>query len=231
MIPALIYYLIKKYKKNTFLDKRIAVIKKLAQKVKLMLFLLVATTNLHALNDSSISNVITYNVVKNNTVIGTIKINKQIFKDSVSYTLESNIETQFILKFKITGKEKSVYKDDVLTYSSVFRTVNNKVKTNHSINLKKGQYNFTSSKSITTLSFNPIKHNLITMYFNEPIGVQYVFCDNLNQMVRVKTIKNGIYKVEFSKGKYNIFYYKNGKCVKIEAYSSLFDVTLIPAKL
>ncbi|WP_143144315.1 DUF6134 family protein [Flaviramulus basaltis] len=192
-----------------------------------MLFLLVAT-NFYAINDSHKSNVITYNVVKNNTIIGTIKINKQTFKDSITYTLESNIEARYILKFKITGEEKSIYKDDILMYSSVFRTVNNKLKTNHSISLNNGRYKLQSSKEIRILDFDSITHNLITMYFKEPIGLQNIFCDNLSQMVPVKAIRDGIYRVEFSKDKYNIFHYENGECFKIEAFSPLFDVTLIP---
>jgi hypothetical protein len=47
-------------------------------------------------------------------------------------------------------------------------------------------------------------------------------------MLKVNPMGDGAYKVEFSKGKYNIFHYKNGRCTKIEAVSPMFDVTLIP---
>jgi hypothetical protein len=229
MIPALILYALKRLKKESFLFKRIAAIKKVALRLILMLFLLVITAS-YAKNDNPISKIITYNVVKNNTVIGTIKINKQVSKDMVIYNLESEIEAKYIFNFKIKGTEKSIYKEGILMYSSVCRSVNDKVKTNHSISLESGQYNLEAFKQMSVLHFNPITQNLITMYFNEPIGLQDVFCDNLYKMVPVKAVKNGVYKVEFSKNKYNIFYYKNGKCIKIEAFSSLFDVTLIPSE-
>ncbi|MFG6686294.1 DUF6134 family protein [Mariniflexile sp. HNIBRBA6329] len=229
MIPVLILYVIKRLKKDSFLSKRIAGFKKLAIRLKLMFFLLVLTNSLAA-SEVPISKVITYNVLKNNVVIGTIKMNELMQGDSVTYTLESNIEAQYLLKFKITGKELSIFKEGILIHSSVFRKVNNKVKSNHSISLKNGEYNLESFDKTSILDLNPIKQNLVCMYFKEPLSVQNIFCDNLNKMVPVKAISNGVYKVEFSKGKYNLFHYKHGKCVKIEAFSPLFDVILIPAK-
>jgi hypothetical protein len=118
-----------------------------------------------------------------------------------------------------------------LIYSSVFRTVNNKIKTNHIINLKMGAYHIQFSQKKEKLLLDSIKKNLVAMYFNEPIGFQQVFCDNLSMMVPIIFKGDGVYKVSFPRGKYNLFHYKNGKCVKIEAYSPLFDVTLIPAAL
>lgn len=227
MIPALILYLIKRLKKEGFLSRRITHLKKIAIRLKLLFFLLVLTSS-YATDNNPKSNVLTYNVVKNNTVIGTIKMNELMLGDSVTYTLESYIEAQYLLKFKITGKEVSIFKEGILIHSSVFRTVNNKVKSNHSISLKNGEYNLESFDKNTILDLNPIKQNLVCMYFKEPLSVQNIFCDNLNKIVPVKAIGKGIYKVEFSKDKYNLFHYKNGKCVKIEAFSSLFDVTLIP---
>jgi hypothetical protein len=68
----------------------------------------------------------------------------------------------------------------------------------------------------------------MSLYLTEPVGIATVFCDNQKEMVKVIPMGDGIYKVELSKGKYNVFHYKNGRCTKIEAVSPMFDVTLIP---
>jgi len=169
-----------------------------------------------------------YNIIKNDEVIGKIEINQSTSGDSIIYDIESDVLAKFILKFKVVGKERYVYKNGTLVYSSLFRTLNDKVKTNHSILYHKGEYSLKTPEKISPLNFEAIKCNLVKLYVNEPIGIKSVFCDNQQQMVKVEPLGNGIYKVEFSRGKYNIFYYENGICVKIKAVSPLFDVTLIP---
>ena len=230
MIPALIFYLIKRFGRKSDKQKSPKGLKKITTKLKAILFLVALTTSL-AFSNIEEHKAITYNVVNNNEVIGSIKINKNALIDSITYTLESNINVKFLLKFNIKGREKSIYKEGKLVYSSVLRTINNKTKTNHQIVLNKGKYDLYSNKSSQTLSLDIIKQNLITLYFKEPVGVTSVFCDNLKGIVKVKPLGKSKYRVDFSNGKHNIFHYKNGKCIKIEAVSTLFRVTLIPATL
>lgn len=172
---------------------------------------------------------LTYNIIRNDEVIGKIEIILTTIGDSIVYDIESDVLAKFILKFKVVGKEKYIYKNGTLVYSSLFRTLNNKVKTNHSIQYNKGEYSLKTPEKIIPLNLNDIKCNLMILYISEPIGVESVFCDNQQQMVKVKPLGNGIYKVELSNGKYNIFHYENGRCVKVNAVSPLFDVTIIPA--
>ncbi|MCF7560984.1 hypothetical protein L3X39_10085 [Sabulilitoribacter multivorans] len=229
MIPALILYLIRRFKRKSDPSKGSETLNKLALKLKSVLFFAVIACSF-AFTSISSSKALKYHVVKNNEVIGTIKISKNSFEDSIVYNLESNIKTKFLLKFNITGKEKSIYKKGLLVYSSVFRTLNNKTKVNHKIIFQDGQYNLQSDERLETLNFNVIKQNLITLYFDEPLGINTVFCDNLKEMVTVNALGGGKYKVDFSSGKHNIFHYNNGKCIKVEAVSTLFNVTLIPVK-
>ena len=169
-----------------------------------------------------------YNIIKNEEIIGKIEIHLSTSGDSIIYDIESDVLAKFILKFKVVGKEKYIYKNGTLVYSSLYRTLNNKVKTNHSIQYNKGKYSLQTPEKNSSLELEAIKCNLVKLYINEPVGIKSVFCDNQQQMLKVEPLGNGIYKVEFSKGKYNIFYYENGICVKIKAVSPLFDVTLIP---
>jgi hypothetical protein len=126
------------------------------------------------------------------------------------------------------AKETSIYKRDTLVFSSVYRKLNNKEKRNQSLLFNNGTYTLKNKNKVEPLNIDFITRNLVTLYFQEPVGVTSVFCDNQNEMVQVKSLGNGRYKVQFSKGKYNIFHYKDGKCVKIEAFNPMFEVTLIP---
>jgi Domain of unknown function (DUF6134) len=227
MIPLLIVFVIKRMKRDSFLSKSILNIKKLLLKFKVVLCFLIVTCT-YGSNDKP-AKYITYNVVKNNKVIGTIQIDQYAAGDSIVYNLESNIQAKLILEFNISGKEKSVYKDGILIYSSVYRRVNNKVKTNHNISYSDGQYQLNSFDKVTNLNLTAIEQNLVALYFKEPKDIDALYCDNLKQMIAVKPLGDGAYRVDFSSGTYNIFHYKNGKCVKIDANSKLFNVTLIPA--
>lgn len=227
MIPVLILYLFKRLKQNSAISRRKEDIRKIASKVKAFLFLFVVACLLAFTKDNS--KILVYHVIKNDAVIGTIEINKRIVDDSVIYSSESHIKATFLLTFNVIAKEKSIYNDGILVYSSIFRTLNNKTKANNEIVLENGQYKFQSSGNSQVLNFNSIKQNLITLYFEEPNGTGTVFCDNLKSMVCIIPLGDHSYKVQLSNGAYNIFHYKNGKCVKIDAVSKLFNVTLIPA--
>lgn len=220
----LILYALRRFKTSRSKLEGLLQFKKFIKKVIALLCLLVFTSN-YGSNPSAPK---VFNIVKNNKVIGSIKITESRSRDSVIYNVDSKVEAQFVLKFKVVGKEKYIYKDGTLIYSSLFRTLNNKVKTNHSITYNEGQYNLQTPDKVSPLNFEAIKQNLMTLYITEPIGIEAVFCDNQKQMVKVKPMGDGIYKVELSKGKYNIFHYRDGKCIKVEAKSSMFDVTLIP---
>jgi hypothetical protein len=224
MIPMLILYAIRRLKGGQLKPIGFLKFKKFIKKVVAIFCLMVYSSN-YGSNPSSL---LVFNIIKNDVVIGTIKISERKSNDSIIYNIESKIEAQFILKFKVVGKEKYIYKNGTLIYSSLFRTLNKKVKTNHSITYNKGQYNLQTPEKVSPLNFEAIKQNLMTLYITEPIGIEAVFCVNQKQMVKVQPMGDGIYKVELSKGKYNVFHYKNGRCTKIEAVSPMFDVTLIP---
>ena len=222
MIPILIVYMLKKTRKGTLLLERFAAIKSIIVRLLLLIAMLLVT-NTYANNSKKISESIAYNVVKNDKVIGTITIVKTQYNNGVTYKLESKITAKYVLEFNIVGKEKSIFRNGELVYSHVYRKVNKKIKTDHEIMYVNDIY----KSGEEDLDIKAIQGNLIKLYFVEPIGVQEVFSDNMKKMVDITALGGGKYKIEFSKNKFNILHYQNGRCVKIEATSALFDVDLI----
>jgi hypothetical protein len=202
-------------------------LRSLANRLKVIFFLFVLM-GVYANDGVGNPKLHAYKVVKNNTIIGSIKVSIDVTSDSTIYILESAIKTKYLRVFNIFSKEKSVYKNDLLVYSSIYRTLNNKVKANHNIRLKDGQYKLEMSDKLKALEVEVIRSNLVTLFFKEPIDIQETYSDNLRKLVRVTSLNQGKYKVDFSRGKYNIFHYKNGKCERIDAFNSLFHVSLIP---
>ena len=170
---------------------------------------------------------LSFEVWKNKSHIGNISMTEKIKSDSVVYNLSSEIKAKVILSFNVTGIEKTIYKNGILVYSSVYRKLNSNEKVNKELLFDEGKYYLRNGGRKHTLSIKEIKDNLVTLYFYEPTNISKVYCDNHNSMASVVLLESGKYQVTFPDGSYNIFYYKNGKCKKVDAFSSLYEVQLI----
>ncbi len=228
MIPMLILYTLQRFNIISISDSNLLKIKTTLHKILVFVLLLVLTTT-QALNNPVNETPKVFQIIKNDKVIGTIDMNMKISGDSIIYISKSNINAKMILTFEIIGKEKAIFKNGVLIFSSVYRKLNNKVKADHSIARQGNYYSLNHNNKTELLDIKSIEQNLITLYFKEPKGIDSIYCDNQNEMIQIKCLGHGKYKVDISKGKYNIFFYQDGKCVKVEAVSPLFTVTLIPA--
>ena len=171
---------------------------------------------------------INYKVIRNNALIGFINVSCITKNDSIIYYLDGHINVNFLVRFDIKGRETSIFKDNTLVYSSVFRKINDKVKSKYKVIYKDRQYHEEGAKALIPLDLNRIQNNLVSLYFNEPKKINRVYSAYLKEVVDVQFMGNGKYKVDLSNGKYNIFHYNHGKCVMIEVYSRFFSVTLIP---
>jgi len=227
MIPLIILYILKRQNVISVSEKSLIKFRNAIRKL-LVLVLLSVFTCAQGSNKPDEETPKVFQIVKNQKVIGTINIVKKIHGDSVIYDSESQIKVQLLLKFEIVGKEKSVFENGVLVYSSVYRKLNNKIKVNHVIAREGGSYNLNDNNKTEVLDISSIEQNLITLYFKEPKDITSIFCDNQKEMIQIKSLGQGKYKVEISKGKYNIFHYEDGKCVEVEAVSPMFDVILKP---
>ncbi|MBD0832460.1 DUF6134 family protein [Aestuariibaculum sediminum] len=227
MIPALILYLIRRMKYGSDASNDFEKIREIILKIKSVLFFFIVSSAC-AINTISKTEILTYKVVKNNTTIGYIHIEKHVNQDVITYDLKSNVEVKLLVKVSVSSSEKSVYKDGVLLYSSVYRKINGKVKANHKVIRETEQYAVIDNNEKKFIELSKLSKGLVALYFEEPKEVRKVYCDNLKQAVSVTPVRVGCYRVDFERGKYNVFHYKNGECIKIEAISNMFKVTLIP---
>jgi len=227
MLIMLFIYLFKKVKKSFPSDQITIGVKRMVYKIKYIIpFFLLSNTNFNDLNVSSEN--VSFNVLKQNTNIGHIDIEKQTKGKTTSYFVKSNITAKLILTFNVLGKERSVYKGDTLIYSSVYRKINNRVKVDQLLSFNEGNYYFKKSDVLKRVDVDIIKQNLVMLYFLEPIGVHAVYCDKQNKMLKISNLGKGKYKVTFSKRNYSVFHYKKGKCTLIDVVHPLVEVQLKP---
>ena len=230
MIPILILCLAKRFGFRTSQYDRIEVLIRHIQKVIVLIILTVvvkANASNFTMANTESKSVAVFKVFKKDKIIGTIQIVKQQSENTVIYNVSSEISAKFILKANVVGKETYVFKNGILEYSSLYRTLNNKVKVDQSLVYENGDYYLKKLDRDKPLDLNEIQQNLVTLYFQEPKGAKSIYWDLESEMVNVQCIGKGVYKVKLSSGKYNTFYYENGRCVKIEVVSPMFQVTMI----
>lgn len=168
-------------------------------------------------------------VWKNDARIGTINIKKSIDNSTVVYDLSTQITAKALFTFEIYGKEKAVFENGIMVYSSVYRTLNDNEKEKKNVRLVNGKYYLSKGNKKKELKLENIQYNLLALYFGEPDpNVIQVYCDNQNSMAKVKPMGKGIYKVVFADGNHSIFYYENGNCTKVDAVNTFYKVRLMP---
>lgn len=171
-----------------------------------------------------------FDIVNKKGSVGFIEIERIVNDNTTTYNINSQVETRILLRFKAKGKEKAVFRNDTLIFSSIYRKLNNKVKVNQIITLEDKSYFVNTNKNIEQLNINVIKCSLVMLYFEEPKGVDKVYCEKLKTFLNIVPMKNGTYKVNFSNGSYNIFHYVRGNCTMVEAVGSFYNVKLVLRK-
>lgn len=167
-----------------------------------------------------------FQILKNDKSIGILQIEKKESEATTNYHLSSKIEASFIKKFRIRAKESFSYKNGQLVYSSVERSINDKIKGPKELVYKKDRYIIKDENGSRELQNTSINSNLVLLYFEEPLSIQEVYCDNQQAMVDVQKIGNNQYRIDFPDGASNVFNYQDGKCIKVDVYGKFFKVEL-----
>ena len=226
MLLLLILQLIRKLKSKGFDFDLNRIVKQLLFKIKYAFpFLLLSMS--YSDSDVIKEERIAFEIINKDKPVGYIIVEKIINSDITTYIIKSEVETRFVIKFTAKGKEESVYRNDTLIYSSIYRKLNKKVKINQSIKLVDGMYSSTKGKHKSNLNIGVINCNLVMLFFKEPQNVDKVYCDKLKKNLKILKIKTGVYKVNFPNKSYTIYHYNKGLLSHIEAVGSFYNVRMI----
>ena len=173
---------------------------------------------------------LTYNVVRNGNVIGTLDLVESISNNSIHFLLSSDVKTRFIFTFTVKAREESIYKDGIMIYSSVYRNSNGKIKINKQTRFEGGIYQVSNKGETSQMKIDPIHYNFHGLYLFEPKQLSVVYSDNFGKYMPIIKMPNNKYKVALPDGNYNYYYYKDGICQKVELYNTLYTAQLVLKK-
>ena len=173
---------------------------------------------------------LTYNVVRNGKVIGTLDFVESISNNSIHFMLNSEVKTRFVFTFTVKAREESIYKGGIMIYSSVYRNFNGKVKIDKQTRLDGNVYQVSNKGEKTEMKIDPIHYNFHGLYFFEPKQLSLVYSDNFGKYMLITKMPDNKYKVNLPDGNYNYYYYKDGLCQRVEMYNSLYTAQLVLKK-
>ncbi|MEI9956586.1 MAG: DUF6134 family protein [Ferruginibacter sp.] len=156
-----------------------------------------------------------------------MQLDKTVLDNKLNMSLVSELKTQFIFDIKVYSKELSMYENGKLLYSSQFRKTNGNIKVDKQTRFVTNKYIIAENGKTKDLAVASINTNLLSLYFNEPIGITTVFCDNHECFVNITKTTDGGYKVKFPGGDSNCYYYSAGVCNKIKINHTFYSAQII----
>jgi hypothetical protein len=228
MIPLLVIPLIKIFYAQVWANRGLK-ISKFLKKLSRFFFtgLLVILFTIISTVSRSQSLHLNYTITKGGDNIGWLRLEKHIAGNTTKLLMVSEIKTRIIFMITGSAKDSSAFENNKMIYSSQFRQTNGNTKQNKQTRLVADKYEVSENGEKENLSIPYIGINLLSLHFQEPVGINTVYCDISKCFAPIIKTADGGYKVKRPDGNSNTFYYRGGKCIKIIICQSLYTVTII----
>lgn len=227
MLPFLIYIFLKKYSGQSWTETGLQISKFLSSRFHIIFASLIILLLLIPLLSKSQNLQLNYKIIQGRDDIGWLRLEKNIFGNTLNLLLVSEIKTRFIFQINVSAKETSTFENGKLVYSSQFRKTNGDTKLDKQIRLVADIYEVEENGEKKKLSIHLISTNLLYLYFQEPVNIYWVYCDNHKTFSKITKTNDGGYKIKFPDGNSNIFYYSKGVCTKILINHTFYSAEII----
>jgi len=179
-----------------------------------------------SLLDSS-NTALNFDIILHNKVVGSLE-STQIKKDSITYYKSStNIKTRLIKDILVNYKYDVEFNDKFLKKADVHIMVNKKPHAKTLTQWTDAHYQISKNEDNEKTLKNPITFSTIQLYFNEPINISSCYSEQDGSFNTIVSMGNNTYKKVNSKGKENMYYYKNGILKKATIDGGLISFEMI----
>jgi len=168
-----------------------------------------------------------YTISKGRDDIGWLRLEKHISGNTTKLVMVSEIKTRIIFMITASAKDSSAFENKKMIYSSQFRQTNGSTKQNKLTRFVADKYEVSENGEKENLSIPHIGINLLSLYFQEPVGINSVYCEINKCFAPIVKMNDGGYKVKRPDGNSNTFYYSGGTCTKVVICQSFYTVTAI----
>ncbi len=228
MITFLIYIFLKKYSKQSWANTGLQISKFLSSRFHIIFVsLLIILLSLIPILSKSQNRQLNYKIIQGGDDIGWLRLEKNIAGNTSNLLLISEIKIRILFLITVSAKESSTFENGKLIYSSQFRKINGNTKLDKQTRLVADKYEVLENGEKENLTTSFIGTNLLSLYFQEPIGINFVYCDNHECFTKIIKTDDGGYKVKFPDGNSNSFYYSGGICTKIKISHTFYSAEII----
>ena len=225
MIPVIIIWLIRRYREKNK-RRNVPILPKNSKKylcsVSVVLFLILLSVKSHSQNKA-----LTYQIVRNGNMVGTLRFPETSTGDMDHLKMESDVKTRFVFTFTAHSNEEAVYHNGVLLHSSIYRKLNGTEKANKQHQAGNQQYIIHAGERTEITKNYPITYNMLSLYSKEPENISQVYSDNFQRFLAIQKTDQHRYKITLPDGNYNYYYYKNGVLNLVEVHHSLYSANIV----
>ena len=191
--------------------------------VLLISFLMSSWNSLNSTEESLYFDILLHN----KKVIGSLNATKSAKNAETYYHSFTKIKTHILKDVQVNYKYNVTFENTLLKKADVAITVNNKPYANTNTKWQNSYYRITKNKGIEKNINISISYATIQLYFKEPINISRCYSEQDGSFNRIVPLGNHSYKKVNSKGKENIYYYKNGILEKATIDGGLVNFDMI----
>lgn len=165
-----------------------------------------------------------YDVLRNNTVIGSLTATEKISGNKTFLLLNSNVKTRFIISYSSHVDEAAVFENGAMIYSYFYKKENGD-ETRKSMVTSGNRYRLINNGAIDSQNYFPVNYNYIQMFLQQPDATTtQVYSNNYEQFLPVERVSSNKYRIQLPNGDYNYYTYSNGQCTQVDIKRTLFTL-------
>ena len=155
-----------------------------------------------------------FNIVLKDKIVGSLMATQNSRGLKTYYHSSTIINTRIIKDISVNHKYEVTFVNKILERADADITVNNKPHTKTVTQWKNNKYQIIKNDKNLSVLKDSIEYATIMLYFKEPINVDRCYSEQDGSFNTIISLGNHTYKKINSKGKENVYYYKDGTLKK-----------------
>ncbi len=168
-----------------------------------------------------------FDIVMNEKTIGNLKATETNKNSRQYFHSSTTVKTRIIKNITVNYNYEVSFENDLLKKSDVNITINDRPHAETSTEWRNNEYQMVKNGKEKEVFKRSIDYTTILLYFEEPVNISSCFSEQEGTFNTIIPLGNHSYKKINSKGKENIYYYKDGALEKATIDGGLANFQLI----
>ncbi|WP_143017620.1 DUF6134 family protein [Kriegella aquimaris] len=168
-----------------------------------------------------------FDIVMNEKTIGNLKATETNKNSRQYFHSSTTVKTKIIRNITVNYNYEVSFANDLLKKSDVKITINDRPHAETSTEWRNNEYQMVKNGKEKEVFKRSIDYTTILLYFEEPVNISSCFSEQEGTFNTIIPLGNHSYKKINSKGKENIYYYKDGALEKATIDGGLANFQLI----